>query len=72
MREGEEGVQGDEAGGSGDSERKSCPDGSLCMLEPELRSTMGFLVAKGNLLLLLCASTFPGKFERLFFPCSAL
>jgi len=29
---------------------------------------MGFLVSKGNLLLLLCASVFPGKFEKAFLP----
>lgn len=29
---------------------------------------MGFLVPKGNLLLLLCASIFPGKFEKALLP----
>lgn len=61
-------VQGNEAGGSRESERKSCPDGRLRVLEPELCSTMGFLVSQGNLLLLLCASVFPGKFEKAFLP----
>lgn len=56
------GVQGNEPGGSKDSEQKSCPDGRLCTLK--LCSTMGFLVPKGNLFLLLCASFFPGKFEK--------